>query len=319
MDITYHYPPELLNLLIDTIPKLCRSKEDTLNFLRGAGVSDANLADLYAQVRANPKGISKYHIVRTVLVRLNEHGEPGLRERRETLRRVVEFESYDACWPNDVLEAKGRVAEVRRIVDVKDSFTRMNIERQREVETRRQEYLDKQKVASARRDAFDSVRTDLCALFAMTDATKRGKALEGVLNRLFKVDGILVRESFTVSGERGDGVIEQVDGVIQFDGHLFLVEMKWHKEPLGPPPVGHHLSRLFGRADARALLISASGYTVAGVETAKQALALKVVVLSELSEFITILESHANLAEFLRRKVEAATIDRNPYFIGSGT
>lgn len=315
MDNSYHYPPELLNLLVDTIPRLCRSKEDTLNFLRGAGVPDADLASLLVRVRTDPKGISKYEIVRKVLVLLNERGEGGLRQRREVLRRVVEFETYDACWPTDVLEAKGRVAEVRRVVEVKDSFTRMNMERQREVETRRQDYADRQREVAERRAALDSIRTDLCALVARKDASKRGKELEGVLNRLFKLDGILVREAFTICGEGGEGVIEQLDGVIQLDGHLFLVEMKWHKEPLGPPPVGHHLSRLFGRADARALLISASGYTPAGIETAKQALAQKVAVLSDLSEFISVLESQANLADFLRCKVQAAAIDRNPYYI----
>src|SRR5690242_14947316 len=33
MDISFHYPPELMQLLIDTITRLCRSYEDTLLFL----------------------------------------------------------------------------------------------------------------------------------------------------------------------------------------------------------------------------------------------------------------------------------------------
>ena len=31
-DITFHYPPELFNLLVDTIPLLSRSKKDVLLF-----------------------------------------------------------------------------------------------------------------------------------------------------------------------------------------------------------------------------------------------------------------------------------------------
>jgi restriction system protein len=46
MDIPYHYPPELLDLLVDTIPLLTRSKKGVLDFLRGAGIEDRYLADL---------------------------------------------------------------------------------------------------------------------------------------------------------------------------------------------------------------------------------------------------------------------------------
>jgi hypothetical protein len=34
-DDPFHYPPELLSLLIDTIPLLCRSKQDVLTFFPG--------------------------------------------------------------------------------------------------------------------------------------------------------------------------------------------------------------------------------------------------------------------------------------------
>jgi hypothetical protein len=45
MDITFHYPPDLMNLLIDTLPLLCRSKEDLLLFFQGAGVPRAATSD----------------------------------------------------------------------------------------------------------------------------------------------------------------------------------------------------------------------------------------------------------------------------------
>ena len=98
MNITFHYPPELLSLLIDTIPRLCRSYEDTLLFFRGAGVDDSATADLRELVRTDCGSINKFKIVRMVLTRLNERGEPTLRERREVLKRVTEFDDFSACW-----------------------------------------------------------------------------------------------------------------------------------------------------------------------------------------------------------------------------
>ena len=66
-DITFHFPPELFNLLVDTIPLLNRSKKDVLTFFRGAGVPDEITGDLGKKLKATPLEINKYEIVRTVL------------------------------------------------------------------------------------------------------------------------------------------------------------------------------------------------------------------------------------------------------------
>jgi restriction system protein len=85
IDITFDYPPELFNLLVDTIPLLHRSKKDVLLFLRGAGVPDSMLADLNLPLKVYPNNINKFEITRTTLERLNERGEAGLQHRREVL------------------------------------------------------------------------------------------------------------------------------------------------------------------------------------------------------------------------------------------
>lgn len=230
MNIIYHYPPELLNLLVDTIPLLCRSKMDTIIFLKGAGVGSSFISDIEKRVSSDRKNINKYEIVRTILTRLNEKGESTLRERREILKRVCEFESFSNCWPNDQLKAKGLVAEISRVINVKDSFTRMKQERDKEKEKQRLEYEKKQREHQKKKDSINSVKKDLFSLFdnALTPQ-QRGKKLEDVLNELFKIFGILVRESFSLVNEEGEGISEQVDGVIEIDGSLYFVEMKWTK------------------------------------------------------------------------------------------
>jgi restriction system protein len=125
-DITFHYPHELTELLIETIPRLSKGKQGVLLFFRGAGVSDALMADLANRIRLTPKEINKFDIVRAVLTRINARGESALRERREILKRVTEFEDFSVCWENDQLKAKGLVSEIRRVINVKDSFTRMH-------------------------------------------------------------------------------------------------------------------------------------------------------------------------------------------------
>ena len=51
MESTYHYPPDLFNLLIETIPQLCPRKRDLITFFRGAGVSSALLSDVHSAIR----------------------------------------------------------------------------------------------------------------------------------------------------------------------------------------------------------------------------------------------------------------------------
>ena len=40
LDTSYHYPPELLELLCDAVPALFRSKQGVIDFFVGAGVPD---------------------------------------------------------------------------------------------------------------------------------------------------------------------------------------------------------------------------------------------------------------------------------------
>jgi restriction system protein len=312
MDIVFHYPPELLNLLVDAVPLLCRSKEDVLLFFRGAGVGDPFTADLAARVRADRSGIKKYEIVRTVLTRLNANGEGTLRERREILKRVTEFENFSSCWPEEALKAKGLVSEIRSVVGVKDSFTRMSLEREKEAAERTSRKRAELRRIEERRERLAAIKRDLAALFAEKDAWRRGRALEGVLNRLCAAHEILVREAFTLRGDAGIGIAEQIDGVVELDGHLYLVEMKWHADPLGTAEVAQHLVRVYGRGQARGLFISASGYTDAAIATCKDALHRTVVALLTLQEVVLLLEREGDLKDFLKYRVTGAIVDKDP-------
>lgn len=312
-EIIHHYPPELLKLLVDTIPLLCPSKRDVLVFFKGAGVASTITADLAQKVATDKDSVNKYEIVREVLVRLNDKGEATLRERREVLKRVVEYEDFSTCWPNDQLKAKGLVAEIRRVVDVKDSFGRMRQAQEAERKQRLDEEKKKVIAQKERKAKLEQVKKDLYALFGQSDPHKRGKQLEDVLNRLFRTAGILVREAFARVAPTGEGVIEQIDGVIEMDGEIYLVEMKWWDKPLGTGDVSQHLVRVFSRNCARGLLISYSGYTDPAVAICKESLSRMVVALCGLQEVVQLLEREDDLVEFLKKKVRAAVIDKNPH------
>ena len=49
------------------------------------------------------------------------------------------------------------------------------------------------------------MKADLFALFGEKNPWQRGKQLESVLNRLFALDGLSIREAFHLNGDESEG------------------------------------------------------------------------------------------------------------------
>jgi hypothetical protein len=258
------------------------------------------------------RDFGKYPATRHVLTFLNDRGEPALRERREVVRRVAEFDEFSSCYSDNRLRAQGAVAAVRQLVDKKDAFTRMDLAREEEQRKYREAMEAAINAKKAKRQALEQVREDLFRLFGEKDPHRRGKALEGVLNRLFENSGILLREAFVVTNPEGVGAVEQIDGAVELDGRLFLVEMKWWDKPLGRTDVAPHLVSVFSRGEAGGIFISASAYHDSAIEDFKAALAHRVVVLVELQEIVNMFGIEASLVDLLRAKIKEATLTKRP-------
>lgn len=314
MTEAFHYPPHLFELLVETIARLSRAKKGVVLFLRGAGVAGEDLVDVERVVATNPDSINKFEIVRNVLTKVNARGDSGLRPRREIIKRVVEFESFETCWPEDRLKAKGLIVSVREAVNAKDSFTRMKQERDAEREATLSRQRAEQTATAEKHSKIEQVNSRLAALFGMDDKPQeRGKLLEGVLNDLFRAYGIHVREDFRRKDPDTSVVLEQIDGVIEIEGTVYLVEMKWLNSPVGTGDFFPHLSRLFLRANAHGIFISSAGFTEPVVKECATALAQKTMLLCSLHEIVMLLQRRDDLIEFLKKKSHAAIVDKNPF------
>jgi len=167
----------------------------------------------------------------------------------------------------------------------------------------------------ARADELAKIKGDMLALFGEQDIHKRGIALEGVINQLFAWGGIAVCEAFILRMENGKP-FEQVDGVIEIDGWLYLVEMKWWKEAIGAPEVREHISQLTLRGgQVRGIFISYSKFTDPAIETCRDAYASgAVVTLCQLEELIELMEKQGDLKAMLKAKVNASLLHKQPLF-----
>ncbi len=320
MDIIFHYPPELLALLKEALPKLCKSKQDLLNYFQGAGVSRDALVPYQRLLSEKRNEFNKYHVTRDLLMMLNEKGEAGLGERRALLKRVTDTEDFSGCWENDRAAAIGLVAQIRAMVDVKDSFTRMKNDRDLEARQRRAAQDAALAAAEENKRVIRAVRDDFYALFGAKDAHKRGKDLERVLNALFAAYGVLVREAFTVKRTDSEGIVEQIDGLIELEGTLYLVELKWWNTAIGVAEIAPHLVRVFSRGgQARGIFISYSPYTEPAIAQCRDAIALgAIIVLCKLEEIVRILDSDADLPRVLKAKVQSVIADKQPLLAVAG-
>jgi hypothetical protein len=296
MDERFQYPPDLFNLLVDTIPLLCKSKQDVLLFLQGAGVPSSDLSDMTSKVRADRNSVSKFEIVRDVLKKVNVRGDTALAVRREILKRVTQFEDFSMCWDTDVHRAKAQVGDIRKMVNVKDAFTKMRQAHDALQDGKATEARAALAAKVEKRKKIEDVRDRLNALFGMgAEPQRRGKLLEGVLNDLFRAYGIHVKEDFKRHDPAGAIVVEQIDGVVEFDGHTYLVEMKWLKDPVGVAELGTHMMRLYARPDVRGLFISSSDFASSAIAECITHSAAKTMALCSLREVVMLLLNERDL------------------------
>jgi hypothetical protein len=310
LDSSYHYPADVFELLVELIPFLCKSKPAVLDFFRGAGVPEQHLAKWRTELHERREEVKKASMSRDILRTLNEAGDALLAQRREIVKRVSAFEDFSSCWPDDRYKAEALVGRVRRIVHVKDSFTRMQIEKERAQREHREAHLAALESSRAKAEERERLKTELAGLFSQVDPQRRGKALEKVLNRLFATSGLKVREAFTVASGPNGAITEQIDGAIELDGHVYVVEMKWLKDKVGTE-LGQHAARVMVRPpDVRAIYISASGYTEGAIQIAREFLSHRLCVLVELEELYACLNTGGEIVELLREKISRAILHK---------
>nr|WP_249313350.1 restriction endonuclease [Lederbergia citrea] len=191
----------------------------------------------------------------------------------------------------------------------------MKIARDKEAEKNQKEYQRRINEVQNLRKERSKLKEGFNHLFTISNPHKRGKELEHVLNELFKSYGILVRESFNLIGSDGEGIVEQIDGVVEVDSQVFLVEMKWWDKPVGVGEVSQHLVRIFNRGHACGIFISTSSFTQPAVALCKESLSKVLIVLVNLEEIYKVLEQEDDLKDYLRRKIQAAIINKEPLHI----
>lgn len=313
MATSYHFPPDLFNLLVDAIPRINRTKKDLLAFFKNVGTPISLLNKYYSLINYDPKQISKKDITREVLENLNSKDtDEYLGIRRQLLQHVVDFTAFNTCYDNDVDSAKARIYEIKQLVNLKDSVTKHEqfIENERNEKLKAKQQQLNRIVAS--KTKFDTIANDFNKLFTIVNPQLRGKSLEVVLNELFTFFKISIRESFCIADEESGKIYEQIDGTIELNNYLTLVEMKWEHDPIGVNPLSRFMTRLFVRSNVDGIIISYSSFTDTAPPIAKEGLSQRTVVLVDLQDISKILTLKKDLPEYFTSLIREVRLTKNP-------
>jgi hypothetical protein len=149
-----------------------------------------------------------------------------------------------------------------------------------------------------RKEVLQKLRKDFTNLEA-TDPHLRGFEFEKFLKNLFEDFGLSPHSSFRIVGE-------QIDGSLQLDGEIYLVEAKWQKKPLGNSELLTFCGKVGGKSTwARGLIISYSGFSDDALIAFSRGRATNIIAMTG-QDLYFILEGRMSLIEALRQKVRRA-------------
>lgn len=155
--------------------------------------------------------------------------------------------------------------------------------------------IDHQKIAK--------IKSDLLQVITLGPQA-RGYAFEGFLKGLFDAFGLAAREPFRLRGE-------QIDGSFQLGSDIYLLEAKWHGQPIGVAELHTFHGKIEQKAAwTRGLFVSNSGFTDDGLLAFGRG---KRVICMDGLDLYEMLDREIPLTQVLERKVRCAAETGSPF------
>jgi hypothetical protein len=127
----------------------------------------------------------------------------------------------------------------------------------------------------------------------------RGFAFERFLRDLFEAFGLAPHSSFRLIGE-------QIDGSLQLDGEIYLIEAKWQNKPVDNSELLIFRGKVEGKSTwTRGIFISYGGFSEDGLVAFSRGRSTNIIAMTG-QDLYFILEGRMSLTEALKQKVRHA-------------
>jgi Restriction endonuclease len=147
------------------------------------------------------------------------------------------------------------------------------------------------------RDRFIEIRT--------LEPSKRGYALEKIFVELMTASGVPVEAPFRLTGE-------QIDGAIKYDGHYYLIELKWTEAKADPKEIGHFYFKVEGKLDAKGIMISMNGFTEGVLDSLPKGKELRILLLDG-NHLANVIFGQYTFQELLEHAISQASLKGELY------
>lgn len=179
------------------------------------------------------------------------------------------------------------------------------IKEHEEIENRRKKIFEEQLGKTALREKLEEIKNDFYVLVSSSDSQKRGYQLEKLLKELFNLFDLDSKASFKIVGE-------QIDGMFTFENNDFLLEAKWHKDPIDISSLDSFSGKLSRRLEnTLGLFISVNGFSPDAILA--HSTGRRLMILMDGSDLMAVLEGRIDLIQLLARKRRYAAQTGNIY------
>lgn len=140
-----------------------------------------------------------------------------------------------------------------------------------------------------------------------TSKQNKGYEFEKYLRDLFDAAGLKPRESYRVKGE-------QIDGSIEFNGNVYLVEAKWTGGPVNRSDLVVFADKVSRKSKfTRGIFVSHSGYVENAVETYAIGKTPEIILI-DMKEMTWALENGIDIEDILSKKVRKLIEEGKIYY-----
>lgn len=239
-------------------------KKDLKKAWLRSGVDQRLSGSLFSKRTEEGQKLSKRELMDHLYEKLRDWDyNRRLEVSRNFVRILVEHENFVPQAENHRVEVAERCALKLREIIAKQQ--------------KEQEYHDeiKRKAQTAKKEDYASQRLKLNEQFLelmREEPKKRGYRLERLFTDLMRTSGITVEQPFKIVGE-------QIDGAIKYDGHYYLVELKWTEKKAGQTDIAPFCIKVEGKWEARGIFIAMNAYSKEVLTSLPKGKSLKLLLL----------------------------------------
>lgn len=261
--------------------------------LRTSGVSEAAVRRY--------EHVSKYQIIRGVWGELDAAGSRGLKVQKNIVAALANLDAPEAHADQragqEALDNLRRLSQAHGLLVDPDEQAR---------KTRRDEAARRAEERDEREKRLTALAATFATLHRETNTQARGYAFERLLAELFRMYELEFAGSYKTD-------VDQVDGAVQFEAFTYLLEARWRSKPAVESDLSQLTSKVRRRIEStRGIFVSMAGFRSEVTQLYRLSHEQRLVLIDG-QDLALILEGRIELPDALRAKVEAASVDGEPY------